>query len=311
MTRDLFLHWFTNHFLLYAPQIRPLLLLLDGHSTHYSPETINIAAQNQVIVFALPPHTTHIAHPLDHGCFAPLKTAWRQLCHKFITDNPGRTVTQYDFSQLFSKAWSAAFSIHNITSSFKVTGVYPFDRSVFTEANAPENKEEEQFSLFNPDALARRTGLAYIPLYSPAIKKRPSATSTPFKSEYDTKLYEASSDGLGYKPTISFSDSELLLHANDTERNFREGSLPTMSTSILSNFLPPLKPPNKVETKRIKSAGVVLTSRENLEIMNEKQRKKQLEIERKEERKRLREEKAKLKAKGKKQSKYVIVHRCV
>ena len=60
------------------------------------------------------------------------------------------------------------------TSSFKVTGVYPFDRSVFTEANAPENKEEEQFSLFNPDALARRTGLAYIPLYSPAIKKRPS-----------------------------------------------------------------------------------------------------------------------------------------
>ena len=136
-----------------------------------SPETINIAAQNQVIVFALPPHTTHIAQPLDRGCFAPLKTAWRQLCHKFITDNPGRTVTQYDFSQLFSKAWSAAFSIHNITSSFKVTGVYPFDQSVFTEANAPENKEEEQFSLFNPDALARRTGLAYIPLYSPAIKK--------------------------------------------------------------------------------------------------------------------------------------------
>ena len=40
--------------------------------------------------------------------------------------------------------------------------------------------------------------------------------------------------------------------------------------SILSNFLPPLKPPNKVETKRIKSAGVVLTSRENLEIMNER-----------------------------------------
>ena len=73
-----------------------------------------------------------------------------------------------------------------------------------------------------------------------SYKKRPSATSTPFKSEYDTKLFEASSDGLGYKPTIletSFSDSELLLHANDTERNFREGSLPTMSTSILSYLL--------------------------------------------------------------------------
>ena len=32
---ELFYLWFRNHFLVYAPPTRPLLLLLDGHSSHY------------------------------------------------------------------------------------------------------------------------------------------------------------------------------------------------------------------------------------------------------------------------------------
>ena len=58
MTRDLFNEWFQRHFLLYAPSTRPLLLLLDGHSSLYCPETIRAAAASQIIIFALPPHTT-------------------------------------------------------------------------------------------------------------------------------------------------------------------------------------------------------------------------------------------------------------
>ena len=86
------LHWFTNHFLLYAPQVWPLLLLLDGHSTYYGPEMINIAPLNQIIIFALPPHTMHVTQPLDYGCFSPLKIEWRWVCHKYISENPGKTV---------------------------------------------------------------------------------------------------------------------------------------------------------------------------------------------------------------------------
>ena len=40
MDQDLFGHWF-NNFLKYAPPIRPLLLLLDGHSSHYCPSMIH------------------------------------------------------------------------------------------------------------------------------------------------------------------------------------------------------------------------------------------------------------------------------
>ena len=45
--------WFSNHFLRYAPCVRSILLLLDGHSSHYCPDTIRLAAQEKVIVFTL------------------------------------------------------------------------------------------------------------------------------------------------------------------------------------------------------------------------------------------------------------------
>ena len=44
---------------------RPILLLLDGHSSHFDPETIRCAKDHDVIIFCLPPHTTHEAQPLD------------------------------------------------------------------------------------------------------------------------------------------------------------------------------------------------------------------------------------------------------
>jgi len=159
--------WF-QHFLEYAPQKRPLLLLLDGHSAHYCPETIKLAAENNIVVCALPPNATHIVQPLDRGCFAPLKVAWKQECHEFYTKNPGRFVTRLEFSRLFAKAWYKAMTAQNIISSFKVTGVYPFNREVI--CNAPNM--EPKYTIFKPEALAKRTGLAYIPLYSPSANPK-------------------------------------------------------------------------------------------------------------------------------------------
>ena len=40
ITGELFDLWFNNHFLAHAPPVRPLLLLLDGHSSHFQPDVI-------------------------------------------------------------------------------------------------------------------------------------------------------------------------------------------------------------------------------------------------------------------------------
>lgn len=129
MDKTLFSEWFLHHFLHYAPPMRPLLLVMDGHSTHYCPEVIKIAAAEGILLFTLPPHTTHLTQPMDKGCFGPLKSSWRQVCHEFITKNPGKQITRFEFSQLFSKAWYQGMTMANIVSGFRVTGICPFDRS--------------------------------------------------------------------------------------------------------------------------------------------------------------------------------------
>jgi len=124
---ELFEGWFVDHFLENAVSARPLLLLLDGHSTHYQPQVIRFAMEHGCIMLCFPPHTTHESQPLDVGVFAPLKTQWRQVCHDFYQKNPGRIITKFNFTQLFSQAWLQAVTPMNVMAGFRRAGVYPFN----------------------------------------------------------------------------------------------------------------------------------------------------------------------------------------
>ena len=101
---------------------------MDGHSSHFSPQFINRAAEEEVVVLCLPPNTTHKTQPLDKGVFGPLKQAWREECHSYIQSNPGKVITRYQFSLLFGRAWFKSVTPVNIISGFRVTGVYPVNR---------------------------------------------------------------------------------------------------------------------------------------------------------------------------------------
>ena len=157
INQKLFSHWFENHFIRYIPLSRSVVLLMDGHSSHFCPNMIRMAAKEKVILFTLPPNTTHLTQPLDKGCFSPLKVAWRQACQRFFSQNPGRVVSIYDFSALLSEAWDQSMTVKNITSGFKVIGIYPVDRCA---VQVPGQKPS-----FRPESLAEKSGLAYVPLY--------------------------------------------------------------------------------------------------------------------------------------------------
>ena len=58
---ELFYCWLSNLFVPNIPPARPVLLLLDGHSTHYTPEAVRKAHDEGIIMLCLPPHTTHTA----------------------------------------------------------------------------------------------------------------------------------------------------------------------------------------------------------------------------------------------------------
>ena len=113
----------------------------------------------------LTPNTTNLTQPLDKGVFAALKTSWKQVCHKFLTNNPGRVISRYDFSALLHKAWNESMTIKNIKGGFRITGICPFNPESITLAG------EDKLEQFNPQALAVQTGLKYIPLYSSSLMK--------------------------------------------------------------------------------------------------------------------------------------------
>jgi len=74
------------------PDTRPVMLLLDGHSSHYIPEAIKAAAENDIVLFCLPPCSS--TSGLNFG---PLKKHWSSVCHMYVSDNPGKVVTKFIF----------------------------------------------------------------------------------------------------------------------------------------------------------------------------------------------------------------------
>jgi len=165
--QDLFDQWF-DHFLSYAPSTRPLLLLMDGHSSHYCPSVIHRASENDVVLMALPPNTTHLTQPLDKGIYGPLKVEWRKVCHEYIAQNPGKLITLYNFSPLFSKTWMKSMTITNIMAGFSTTGIYPVNRSkVISKLEALMCTPSKQPSK-----------LSYLPLLTPVPSPPKKASST-------------------------------------------------------------------------------------------------------------------------------------
>ena len=142
----LFKEWFCRHFLHHAGSNRPLLLLLDGHSSHYNLEAITLARQNEVIIFTLVPHTTHEMQPLDTAVFGPLKNNWSEACHEYVQSHPGRVITKYQFNEIFSKAWLKSMMPGNIIGGFKVCGVYPFNPKMILDhdpCSPPKDKSQK------------------------------------------------------------------------------------------------------------------------------------------------------------------------
>ena len=245
MTAELFDQWFAHHFLLYAPSARPLLLLLDGHSSHFCPDFVRKAAQEDVIVFTIPPNTTHLTQPLDKGCFGPLKQKWKEVCHDFLVKNPGKVVTQFDFSQLLSSAWLMAMSMPNVINGFRTTGIYPVDRD---KIQLPEQKLTPE-----DNSVTKNSNLAFVPLFSPSRSRHPRHSFT----QEDTITTPIS-------PSESSSSSNIELNL-----------LAPQKSSALSRLLRCPDPPSKLPKKYPKSSARVLTSSECLAELERKKKLKE------------------------------------
>jgi hypothetical protein len=130
---DLFIKWFTEHFLKHKPSGK-VLLILDGHTSHSSsPVLLQIAVQNDIIVICLPSHCTHALQPLDKCFFGPLKSYFKKEAAAWMKQNPQRKITRYQMGRLIGFAWNKADSVGVGVSAFESTGIYPFNPNTVPE----------------------------------------------------------------------------------------------------------------------------------------------------------------------------------
>ncbi|KAJ8928694.1 hypothetical protein NQ314_018704 [Rhamnusium bicolor] len=85
--------------------------------------------QNSIILYALPPNTTHILQPADVSIFKPLKTELKKTVTKWQTlpQNLNRSVTKIIFCQVFKEALDNTDMENHIQNGFRKCGLYPFD----------------------------------------------------------------------------------------------------------------------------------------------------------------------------------------
>jgi hypothetical protein len=128
-TDEIGLKWLTRIFI---PAINlrrigtHLLLILDGHGSHLTPEFDRICTENKIVPLCMPAHSSHLLQPLDVSVFAVLKRAYGGLVEQRMRLG-FNTIMKLDFLDAYPAARAEAFKSQNIQSGFIATGITPFN----------------------------------------------------------------------------------------------------------------------------------------------------------------------------------------
>jgi hypothetical protein len=101
------------------------LLILDGHSSHATPEFDHFCTENKIITLCMPPYTSHLLQPLDVGCFSPLNRAYgcevAELARQGVFH-----IDKLDFLWIYQRIRESVLSDQNIKAGFLATGLIPY-----------------------------------------------------------------------------------------------------------------------------------------------------------------------------------------
>lgn len=117
----------------------------DNLASHFSPEVIKTALENNIYFTTLTPNSTHMMQPLDVGFYGPLKKQWRKVLDNWRKESRTRgAIPKPQFPLLLKRLMdSLAPNIKkNLQSSFRTTGLSPFDpEAVLTKLPTAHSEE--------------------------------------------------------------------------------------------------------------------------------------------------------------------------
>ena len=136
----------------HIPSTRPVLLLLDNHSSYVNLEVVKLAKTNNIILFSLPPHTSHLYQPLDVAVFRPLKSYFSKLTEAYPIEHPYKEVDTIAFVKMLYDSYEKAMTKQNLIDGFVGACVFPCDKTSGLKKLSPTEKvlsEEKPPSIFS------------------------------------------------------------------------------------------------------------------------------------------------------------------
>ena len=107
----------------------PVVLFVDGHSTHGTLEASTFCRENNVILYCLLDHPSHIIQPCDLRLFSAMKDSRKKSVRDFQIENIGKYVSTLKFAQVFKPALEKATTVDISLKAFSDSGLFPLDPS--------------------------------------------------------------------------------------------------------------------------------------------------------------------------------------
>lgn len=137
MQAEIFTRWM-DKFIAFtrASEENPVLLFLDGHSTHTKNlDVLQKAVDNGVVMVSLPPHTSHRMQPLDLSFMKPLSSYMTGEINKALRGLGGKALSIKKIFPIFGKAFAKAATMESAQNGFRKAGLWPFNPDIFTDAD--------------------------------------------------------------------------------------------------------------------------------------------------------------------------------
>ena len=184
---SLFERWF---FRLFVPNCgvavdKPVLLIMDNCSTHYSYKVIKYAKENNIHIICEPPHTSHILQPLDK-IFLNLKDDFSRRCYAQKVVDCHATVNKANMAIKIKEAQESSWRPSVVKGAFKRVGIFPLDISQIDERDLVGKGSQQSASSSDSSSQESISPYPSSSSVNTSYSTSPSTTTIPY-SRADTQ----------------------------------------------------------------------------------------------------------------------------
>lgn len=127
MTREIFIKY-VHFFMKSIPARRPVVLVVDGHTSRFDYDSLQLLESNNIYCFCIPSHTSQFMQPND----VSLSGIWQKNCVDMYNDwrlkNPveliEKKVSNLVISETFNKT---KFEVSKIKNGWEKSGIFPLN----------------------------------------------------------------------------------------------------------------------------------------------------------------------------------------